>query len=247
MDGDGERNGNGAGLGDQLRRRRLAVDAHQLLRELIVQGELAPEVVLSQAALARQLGISRGPVREAFRQLQEEGLITAEPDQRPRVAGFDPISLDSLYGARITLETLGASLVSRSRTPELLERMHRLVEQMDEGVETYDLDWRRAHREFHAAVASGAGPIASALTVSLAERSEVYFRLYGQGHSVAHGDHRKVLAAIEAGDARATEVLHARHVSRTALTVLANMAPAYEPRVIRASLRIFDVGDTAGE
>jgi DNA-binding GntR family transcriptional regulator len=111
------------------------VDVHTQLREMIVMGELAPNSVLSQAAIARTLGVSRGPVREAFRRLQEQGLITAEPDQRTYVTGFDPSSLDSLYGARITLETLGAGLTAATRTSELSAELHELIEQMDQGVE----------------------------------------------------------------------------------------------------------------
>src|SRR5437868_5286132 len=98
-----DQNFTGADMDQPRRPRRLSVDVHEQLRDLIVQGELAPGIVLSQAELARQFGVSRGPVREAFRRLQEQGLITAEPDQRPRVTGFDPVGLDSLYGARITL------------------------------------------------------------------------------------------------------------------------------------------------
>lgn len=223
-----------------LRRRRFAIDVHLHLRELIVQGHLAPHTVLSQAAIARELGVSRGPVREAFRRLQEESLITAEPDHRPRVAGFDPVSLDSLYGARIVLETLGAGMTAAVRTPDLLEEMQTLLLRMDEGLEAGDLRWRQLHRRFHATVVSGAGPVMVELTVSLAERSEPYYRLYGPHHVAAHADHRLIYDAIAAGDANAAIQLHARHVSRTALTVLANVAPEYEPLAIRSALRMCD-------
>lgn len=219
------------------RPRRLAVDVHVQLRQMIVDGTLPPGSVLSQAALARELGVSRGPVREAFRRLQEQGLITAEPDKRTRVAGFDPTSLDSLYSARIAIEALGAGLTAANRSDELLAEMQELLRQLDEGVEDGGLEWRIAHRRFHATVASGAGPIVSELTVSLAERSEPYYRLYGPDHADAHGDHRNILAAIEAKDAKLAQLLHAQHVSRTALTVLTNMAPEYEPAAIRAALR----------
>jgi DNA-binding GntR family transcriptional regulator len=219
------------------------VDVHTQLREMIVMGELAPNSVLSQAAIARTLGVSRGPVREAFRRLQEQGLITAEPDQRTYVTGFDPSSLDSLYGARITLETLGAGLTAATRTSELSAELHELIEQMDQGVEEGGPAWRLAHRNFHAAVASGAGSIVAELTVSLAERSEPYYRLYGPDHTDAHRDHAEILAAIEAQDVALAQQRHARHVSRTALMVLSNMAPEYEPRAIRASLRAFHAVD----
>lgn len=232
----------GAGLDPQtLRPRRLAVDVHTQLREMIVTGELAPGSVLSQAALARDLGVSRGPVREAFRRLQEQGLITAEPDQRTVVTGFDPGSLDSLYGARISLETLGAGLTAANHSEELLARLHELIRQMDEGVEEGGLPWRIAHRAFHATIAGGAGAVVADLAVSLAERSEAYYRLYGPNHTDAHRDHRDIVEAVAARDPVRAQYLHARHVSRTALMVLSNMAPEYEPRAIRAALLAFGV------
>lgn len=225
-----------------LRPRRLAVDVHTQLRDMIVTGELAPGTVLSQAGLAQMLGVSRGPVREAFRRLQEQGLITAEPDKRPRVAGFDPASLDSLYGARISLETLGTGLTAANHSPELLARLHDLITQMDDGVDEGGLAWRMAHRSFHSALASGAGLVVEELTVSLAERSEPYYRLYGQNHTDVHGDHRQILTAVEARDVQRAQHLHARHVSRVGLTVLSNMAPEHEPRAIRAALLPYGIG-----
>ena len=63
---------------------------HTYLRECILDGTLKPGTKLSQVSLAAQLGISRTPLREVLRMLQEEGLVEIEPNQRTRVAGLDP-------------------------------------------------------------------------------------------------------------------------------------------------------------
>ena len=63
---------------------------HAYLRECILDGTLSPGTKLSQVSLAAQLGISRTPLREVLRMLQEEGLVEIEPNQRTRVAGLDP-------------------------------------------------------------------------------------------------------------------------------------------------------------
>ncbi len=60
---------------------------HAYLRECVLDGTLMPGAKLSQVALADQLGVSRTPLREVLRMLQEEGLVQIEPNQRTR-SGF---------------------------------------------------------------------------------------------------------------------------------------------------------------
>ena len=69
---------------------------HAYLRACILDGTLKPGTKLSQVSLAAQLGISRTPLREVLRMLQEEGLVEIEPNQRTRVAGLDPQELDDV-------------------------------------------------------------------------------------------------------------------------------------------------------
>ena len=90
---------------------------HAYLRSCILDGRLPPGTKLSQATLADQLGVSRTPMREVLRMLQEEGLVTSEPNQRMRVAGLDPVELDSDYRQ---LSTTGPADV----TPQLLAAIH---------------------------------------------------------------------------------------------------------------------------
>src|SRR6204780_5093373 len=90
---------------------RQAIPAlHAYLRECVLDGTLTPGTKLSQVALADQLGVSRTPLREVLRMLQEEGLVEIEPNQRTRVAGLDPQELDDIYASRILLGTLALSM-----------------------------------------------------------------------------------------------------------------------------------------
>ena len=92
--------------------RRTSIEVHAHLRELIISGVLPPGTELKQAELARVFAVSRTPLREAFRMLQEEGLIAGEPNQRSRVLGFDPEELELLYAGRVALECLGVRLTA---------------------------------------------------------------------------------------------------------------------------------------
>src|SRR3984893_3930061 len=105
---------------------------HAYLRECILDGTLTPGTKLSQVTLAGQLGISRTPLREVLRMLQEEGLVEIEPNQRTRVSGLDPQELDDVYASRILLETLALSMTignfgaaSRKEAKRLLAAMRR--------------------------------------------------------------------------------------------------------------------------
>ena len=67
--------------------RRLALDVHAAVRAMILSGELAPGSPIPQAALARTLNVSRTPMREAFRLLQEEGLSRTGRTSGPSSVG----------------------------------------------------------------------------------------------------------------------------------------------------------------
>jgi DNA-binding GntR family transcriptional regulator len=209
--------------------RSTSLEVHAHLRRLIIDSVLAPGAVLKQAELARAFEVSRTPMREAFRMLQEEGLIDAEPNQRARVRGFDPVELDLLYATRITLESLGCRLSAGRLTPEEADEARGLIDEMERARRADDTDaWIDTHHRFHGLCMARTGePLIRTIT-SYAERSERYLRLYRIWHpmafTIAHDEHLAILAAVEQGDATAAGRLMARHLSRTALVVLGDLA-----------------------
>ncbi|WP_435283513.1 GntR family transcriptional regulator [Streptomyces koelreuteriae] len=223
--------------------RRLALDVHGRLRAMILSGELPPGSVLLQAEMARKLGVSRTPMREAFRLLQEEGLIDAKPDQRARVRAVDPADLDSVYSARIMLEALAVSVTAKSLTAEDLEHMGEALERMQEsaGADRPD-EWYAAHKRFHGVATQAVGPQMQRMLASLAEQSERYIRLAQLGvpgsWARAHKEHEALLEALRTSDPAEAAHVIARHLARTALSVLADVAPEYEPSSTRTALQI---------
>lgn len=79
---------------------------HKELREQILVGHIPAGTLLSQVELAESFGVSRTPLREALRMLQEEGLIHAENNRRARVATFHLDDLEAISGQRILLSSL---------------------------------------------------------------------------------------------------------------------------------------------
>ncbi len=223
--------------------RRLALDVHGRLRTMILSGELPPGSVLLQAQMARKLGVSRTPMREAFRLLQEEGLIDARPDQRARVRSVHPEDLDGVYGARIMLEALAVGVTARSLGTEDLDRMRDVLERMQRlaGDDRPD-DWYAAHKEFHHIATRAVGAHLQRMLASLAEQSERYIRLAQLGvpgsWARAHKEHEALLEALHASDPAEASRVISRHLARTALSVLADIAPEYEPKATRTALGI---------
>src|ERR1700760_3812165 len=129
---------------------------HAYLRECILDGTLPPGTKLSQVSLARQLGVSRTPLREVLRMLQEEGLVEIEPNQRTRVAGLDPQELDDVYASRILLETLALSMTISAFGPASRKEAKRLLTAMRRAAESDDFGaWFATHADFHRLFTAG--------------------------------------------------------------------------------------------
>ena len=131
---------------------------HAYLRECILDGTLSPGTKLSQVSLAAQLGISRTPLREVLRMLQEEGLVEIEPNQRTRVAGLDPQELDDVYASRILLETLALSMTIGHFGAKARAEAKRLLTAMRRAAKSGDFDaWFAAHTDYHRVCTRGGG------------------------------------------------------------------------------------------
>src|SRR5919108_3154492 len=129
---------------------------HGYLRECILDGRLAPGTKLSQVTLAEQLGVSRTPLREVLRMLQEEGYVEFEPNQRMRVADLDPAELDADYASRIVLETLAMSMTLESIGPRQRREAGRLLAAMRRAARAGDLPaWFGAHHAYHRVMTAG--------------------------------------------------------------------------------------------
>jgi DNA-binding GntR family transcriptional regulator len=216
---------------------------HARLRRLILDGHLPPGSSLSQVQLAQSLGVSRTPLREAIRRLQEEGLIVAEVNHRARVVGLNPDELETLYATRILLSVLGL-LVSMPRfTPTDIKVLERALADMHQASEDDNVEaWEQAHHKFHEHLAAHANPSLRASIARLLDRSDLYRRvgLKIDPHrwAASDEDHIALLAACRRGESdRAAEIL-ARHSARTALTVMAQQLPEREPATIRSALQL---------
>ncbi|WP_438822445.1 GntR family transcriptional regulator, partial [Burkholderia gladioli] len=117
------------------------------LREAIVEGVLAPGSRLSEVQVAKQLDVSRTPMREAFAQLEREGLVTIVPRVGAYVRNVTPRDVEEIYTVRAALECLAVQLAAERITAlggaqldEVIAAMRASVEADDAGAYVDALD-----------------------------------------------------------------------------------------------------------
>jgi GntR family transcriptional regulator, vanillate catabolism transcriptional regulator len=141
-------------------RRRLVDDVISHLRQLILDQELPPGTALLQTELAEKLGVSRTPLREAFRILEREGLVkVANGNRTIEVARFDANELRDLYEVREVIDGLAARLLARKGlTEQEDEELRGLLVEMDLTAEPFQPSrWFQAHLGFHVRIATCCG------------------------------------------------------------------------------------------
>ena len=212
------------------------------LRESILNGSLSPGESLSQVQLANQLGVSRGPLREAVRMLQREGLVEAEVNRRGRVSSFSIDDLEQLYAMRIVHESLAIRINVPRFTKRDIDALRGCLRRMD-ALAGHDLkQWQAVDREFHFTLLAHAGDRLMRTIRELYDHADRYRWLYIKGVpralSIAADEHKAILEACVELDAAAAAAELARHLARTALTVLTHHAPEHDPTTVRAAIRL---------
>jgi DNA-binding GntR family transcriptional regulator len=212
------------------------------LRESILNGALPPGESLSQVQLASQLGVSRGPLREAVRMLQREGLVEAEVNRRGRVSSFSIDDLEQLYAMRIVHESLAIRINVPRFTKRDTDALRGCLRRM-ESLAGHDLrQWQGVDREFHFTLLAHAGDRLMRTIRELYDHADRYRWLYIKGVpralSIAAEEHTAIVEACVDGDAALAAAQLARHLARTALTVLTHHAPEHDPTTVRAAIRL---------
>jgi DNA-binding GntR family transcriptional regulator len=214
---------------------------HDRLREAILRGEIAPGEATSQAALSKQLGVTRTPLREALRLLEREGLVLSEPNRSVRIADFSIRDLESLYAMRVVLEAVAVRITVPTLRPEDFAELEGLMAQMDHYMRAVDqVRMDVPHAAFHARFVAAAGPRMTTTIAQLFDHAGRYRLAYGaatpDGYAERRAEHRAMLDAAAAGDAELTVTQLTLHYSHTALAVSAKLDPSNEMPLLRVAL-----------
>jgi DNA-binding GntR family transcriptional regulator len=189
---------------------------YDLLLEEVLQGNLKPGELLVENTLGRKYGVSRTPVREALRMLEQDGVLE-RVNRGIRVRQTSAEEVLELYDVRGILEGIAARDAAERRTDIDLATLDRIFRTMEDAQEATPIDRAIINRSFHRSIW---GAAKNRTLSDLLERLAVHLRRYpattyqrpGRWET-AIDEHREILEAIRAKDADAARTLSETHMS----------------------------------
>jgi DNA-binding GntR family transcriptional regulator len=190
------------------------------LRDLIVEGKLAPGSRLVEAELCKRLSVSRTPLREAYKVLASEGLVELHAHRGAMVSRVTPQETIELFDVLANLESMAASRACLRMSKEQLARLRlvnaRLAEWYAAGRRH---DYFELNHRIHRAIVALAGNRVLAEThdklIARARRSRYQAILAGDRWEESLQEHDRLMEAFLARDADAAESIWRQHVLRT--------------------------------
>ena len=203
--------------------RTVGEHVYEHLREAILSGRLRGGVRIDQDVVARQLGVSRMPVREAIRRLDSEGFVTNRANRGAVVTALGPEEMLELFEMRSVLEALAVFLALPRIDHRLFGDLEEQVRRMQRA-ETRISTWVELHDGFHDSICRLADrPRLAALVRNLRQAAAPYLRLYlsAYRHAEMPGfEHQTLLDAIRGGDPDAAAAAMREHVMSAASGVV---------------------------
>ena len=201
-------------------RRNLSTEAADALRDLILLEKLAPGTPVPERDLAEGLGISRTPLKEALRILENEGLIDYSPTRRPRVANPSIEELSQYISVLGALEALAGEIACKLATDEEVEAIGEMNSRLMKLPESEtDLEFFRLDMEFHRAIISAArnSPLGQTHRQYNARLWRARFMSSRQIDRRANtlAEHCAVVEALEARDSQGTANALRTHLKST--------------------------------
>ncbi|MEO7743394.1 MAG: FCD domain-containing protein [Usitatibacter sp.] len=195
----------------------------------LVQGEIERQILsgklkagerLNEVLLAQKLKVSRGPIREALRTLQEAGLVSFEKNRGTAVRVISPEEATDIYEVRASLESLACRRLAVRVTPPIVAELQGLTVEMETAVELHDVAaFHHLNIAFHERIMEHAGNRALAVTYRRLVGNLTLFRqrtLAIEGSLVeSNQEHRAIVALLAAGEAGAAAALMQQHIEES--------------------------------
>ena len=229
-----------------IRTARIVDTVTEYLRNLILDDKLVPGTILLQTEWAEKLGISRTPLREAFRLLENDGLVRVSNGNRTvEVIQYTADDLRELYELREMIDGLAARLLTVHGAPaSVLDELASLLAAMDAAGDPFRPSaWFAAHTAFHVCIASHCGNMRVQSLLSVVRATSMALHSAMVRHSdadqgdlsdvlrVGHDQHYAIYEAICAGQGDKAERAARRHITSTLKSDLIRRATQASPQL----------------
>lgn len=207
------------------RKGRLHRDAVAILRNMILSGHFAPGAPLREVAISEKLGMSRTPVREAFRTLAAEGLIQLLANRSVVVSELDKDESAEAFAVLGVLEALAGQFACKRMTEAQSGTLRRLQAELEIHFRVWDREnYTRVNRAIHALIVEAAGNASILLAWNLitprAERARALNNIDRNRWSAAMERHRQIYAALIERDAPQVGILMQAHFASSIVQTL---------------------------
>jgi DNA-binding GntR family transcriptional regulator len=205
--------------------RTLRQSVTEAIRQVILQGDLLPGAQINQAQIAERLGVSRGPVREALGQLEEEGLIKNVPYKGTYVTEITGEYIRELYGIRRVIEVFAVEQACVRATGADLADLESVLEGMYIAAEARDLvRMGTLDIQFHYAIIRSARhsmllQIWKSIEMGVRRCLALRHRFYGDPADVI-GTHPDIVRALSDRDPQRTAAILGLHIADAGDSVL---------------------------
>lgn len=174
-----------------LRRSSFVDEAYRAIKQRIVGGDFPPGRALNIDALARQMGISNSPIREALRRLENERWVQTVPFRGAYVRAHDPAEVADVYELRQMLELAALAKAMARRPMPSMEGLHAALEDIQAAIRSGDaMGYLAADTRYHQALVDTAGN---------RRLSEIYATLVEQGRCFMLGRGPESMARMRKG------------------------------------------------
>jgi len=191
------------------------------LRDKILRGELREGEQLRQHTIAAELDVSRIPLREAFRQLEAEGLIKIIDHRGAVVSALSPDEIEELFDIRAAIESVTLRRAVPRLTDQDFERAEMALTAYEQALnDESDFDvWGELHWQFHSTLYAAANRTRSQMLIQTTHNNaERYIRLHilfsRSAHRHSKDEHRAILELCRQRDADAACQMLERHITR---------------------------------
>lgn len=215
---------------EQLGTELLEVKVLENLRAAIQNNELKPGQHLVEEEIARKLGVSRVPVRQAIHILERDGLVVTEPHRGATVVDLSDQDIEEIYGLRTALEMYAIGLAATKAQEKDIDALQSIVDEMrKQASQDARSDQNHLDLKFHETICELSG---NRKLVEAWQRMSAQVRMvlalknlvYNDAQTIPQG-HQRVVDAIRRRDAVAAQQILADHIAASAKRVLKGFSP----------------------